>query len=183
MSHTIYTTNAVILHRVPVGEAESVVWLLTEKLGLLTAHAQGARKEQAKMRAYLQTLGVTRVSLVRGKHVWRVTGAEMSTYDTREENRIVSGTVIQARARIASFVRKMIIANNGEDQKLFETVYTAWQEMHHNNYETWELWTMIRILVILGYIDTTVLARFEEGTLQKHECMTIIHNAIAESHL
>ena len=69
MSHTIYTTEAIILKRVATGEADVTLWILTEDLGIIVARAQGARKEVSKMRSHLQVLDLLSLSVVKGRMI------------------------------------------------------------------------------------------------------------------
>jgi len=70
-----YATEAIVLGRTPLGEASSLVWLLTRELGLVRARAQGVRKPGAKLAAPLQTLAQSDVILLKGKEGWRLSGA------------------------------------------------------------------------------------------------------------
>ena len=64
-----------MLGRSPLGEASSLVSLLTSELGLVRARAQGVRKPGAKLSAALTTLAQSDVILLRGKEGWRLSGA------------------------------------------------------------------------------------------------------------
>jgi hypothetical protein len=70
-----YETSGIVLSRTHVGEATTLVTLLTPDLGLVSARAQSLRNTGAKLAASLPTLALSHVVLVRGKEGWRVTGA------------------------------------------------------------------------------------------------------------
>ena len=70
-----YATEAIVLGRTQLGEASSLVSLLTNELGLIRARAQGVRKPGAKLSAALTTLAESDVILVKGKEGWRLSGA------------------------------------------------------------------------------------------------------------
>src|SRR3989344_4598974 len=76
MAYHIHTTRAIILMSRAEGDGHKMLTLLTEDLGLLPAHAQSIRMQKSKLRYHLQDYSFARVSLVRGKALWRVTGAE-----------------------------------------------------------------------------------------------------------
>ena len=184
MSHTIYTTNAIILHSVPTGEADSTVWLLTEDLGLIVARAQSARKEKAKMRSFIQVGNVSQVSLVRGKQVWRMTGAEVSTYYKHQAQSNSTDTLAQATfAQLSRFVRRMTITDIQSTKELFQHMLTAWHTITIHNHKEVELHTIAEILITLGYLDASRLDKYKAKTIQKDAFVHIINNAIAASHL
>jgi len=70
-----YATEAIVLGRTQLGEASSLIFLLTNELGLIRARAQGVRKPGAKLSAALTTLAESDVMLVKGKEGWRLSGA------------------------------------------------------------------------------------------------------------
>ncbi len=84
-----------------VGEANTLVYILTRDLGLLRAAARSARAEQSKLRYGLEPLTCARFSFVRGKNEWKLTGVEEvvhigAGYDT-------------ARIRAAGKVAKLLL--------------------------------------------------------------------------
>lgn len=85
MSHHIYQTKAYVIEGVDSGEANKRLLLLTEDLGLIVVAAQGVRLGVSKLKASIQDFSYVRVSVVRGKEVWRLTNAEklISLYDKR----------------------------------------------------------------------------------------------------
>lgn len=76
MAHALHTTHALVLGSVETKEADKALWLFTEDLGLVVARATSVREEVSKLRYALAELSRTRVTLVRGKAGWKVTGAE-----------------------------------------------------------------------------------------------------------
>jgi DNA repair protein RecO (recombination protein O) len=62
-----YRTDALILARRPLGEADSVFTLLTPELGRFDAVARGVRKAQSKLRGHLEALTCVHLQLARGK--------------------------------------------------------------------------------------------------------------------
>lgn len=85
MSHHIYQTKGYIIDSVESGEANSRLTVLTEDLGLIVVAAQGVRKINSKLSASIQNLSYSKLSVVRGKEVWRLTNAEkmISLFDRR----------------------------------------------------------------------------------------------------
>lgn len=85
MSHHIYQTKAYVIESVETGEANRRLFLLTEDLGLISVAAQGVRHGVSKLKSSIQDLSYSKVSVVRGKEVWRLTNAEklISLFDRR----------------------------------------------------------------------------------------------------
>ncbi|MCR4311012.1 MAG: recombination protein O N-terminal domain-containing protein [Candidatus Taylorbacteria bacterium] len=75
MSHHLYHTSGFILGSSASGEANRVFRIFTREVGLVYATAQGVRYLKSKLRYGLQDYSFVDVSLVRGREVWRVTGA------------------------------------------------------------------------------------------------------------
>ena len=73
MSHTKYTTEALVLRSFDVGESDRYFALLTKDIGLIQAQARGVRNLKSKQRYALQNFSRSQVSLVRGKSKWRIT--------------------------------------------------------------------------------------------------------------
>ncbi|MCD5384498.1 MAG: recombination protein O N-terminal domain-containing protein [Candidatus Pacebacteria bacterium] len=178
MSHTIYNTSAIVLDRVDTRESDLTLWLLTQDLGLVLARAQGARKELAKMRAYLQTLGTLSVSMVRGKYEWRVTGVEticgMESELTVESRR--------AFARIAKFIKRMTVSD--PTVELFDLLLKVRVELQqckdNNKINTIELLAVAKILISLGYMDAKIL---NNKNITKSKLTEDVNMAINGSHL
>ena len=76
MSHHIYKTEGFVLGSVNIGEANQYLSLFTKDLGLVKATARSVREERSKLRYSLQHFSYSSFSLVRGRNVWRITGAQ-----------------------------------------------------------------------------------------------------------
>ncbi len=179
MSHTIYTTDAIVLHKVNTGESDVTLWLLTKELGLIIARAQGARKEVAKMRANIQLFSLFKASLVRGKYVWRVTGTESvqgGSLDT---------LALSIFARISAFVRRMILTDTQGGSELFEITKKVREKLLKDGgmIESTEREAIAKILISLGYIEPAILSKMEHNQITQRELAHIVNNALANSHL
>jgi len=58
-----------------IGEGHRYITLFTKDLGLVKAHARSVREERSRLRYSLQHFSYSDFSLVRGRDVWRITGA------------------------------------------------------------------------------------------------------------
>jgi len=73
--HELRTTDAFVVNRYPHGESNFTYKLFTEQFGLLYAHGQGVRELKSRNKYALQVGQLSEVTLVRGREVWRITGA------------------------------------------------------------------------------------------------------------
>ncbi|GIW12650.1 MAG: DNA repair protein RecO [Tepidiforma sp.] len=69
-------TEAIVLRRRPIGEADAVLTLLTLAEGRVDAVARGIRKPQAKLRGHLEPVTRSRLMLARGRSLDVVAQAE-----------------------------------------------------------------------------------------------------------
>lgn len=112
-----YATEAIVLGRTSLGEASSLVFLLTSELGLVRARAQGVRKPGAKLSAALTTLAESDVILLKGKEGWRLSGAILA-----HDHFTDLGPDARERAgRVASLMLRLVTdAGGGETFVLYK---------------------------------------------------------------
>ncbi len=116
MSHHIYQTKAFIIDSVDVGEANKLLTIFTDDLGLIHVSAQGVRIMKSKLRQSIQDLSYSKIALVRGKEYWRLTSAEklISLYDKR-----VHLQVRKVIAQALQFVKRLT-AGEAKHDELFD---------------------------------------------------------------
>jgi DNA repair protein RecO len=183
--HHIYTTPAFVIHSSPHGESGKFLLLFTREFGMIGATAQGIRLGQSKLRYHMQDFNFSNVSVVRGKEVWRVTGAH--------ELEHASSTLVHLK--ILKLLKRLL---QGEDknEKLFEILEELYRtEIKETDFEYVECLTMLRVLNALGYIrsieqfgqflDTNLI---DEGLLDrvkkfKLDIVKVINQALKESQL
>ncbi len=195
MSHTIYNTEGFVLKSVNFGEANKYYYLFTKDFGLIKASAQGVRHLQSKLRYGLVDFSLARVSLVRGREVWRLTGSEKLTdYSSnlrKQEFLLVS--------RIFSLLLRLL---HGEEKNefLFDSLlqglnFLAKENLENKNLENFECVLALRTLSALGYIGK--LADFDQFTSSPYftlellstmatlrtQAITEINKSLAETHL
>jgi recombinational DNA repair protein (RecF pathway) len=71
-----YTTQAIIIESFDQGENDRVYKLFTREFGMIMAHAKSIRKLESKLRAHVEPRTISLVTVVRGRDVWRLVGAE-----------------------------------------------------------------------------------------------------------
>jgi recombinational DNA repair protein (RecF pathway) len=116
VSYRIYHTDGYIIDSSVSGESNKIFTILTYELGTIIATAQGVRKLQSKLRYSLQDLTFAKFALVRGKEIWRITGAEkiVNIYDKK-----IPIQIKQSLARVLVFIKRL---SPGEalNKKVFE---------------------------------------------------------------
>ncbi len=197
MSHHLYHTDGYILGSAPSGEANKTLFLFTRDLGMIVAAVQGVRFLKSKLRYHLQDFSECRVSLVRGREVWRLTNAALTTDLHREfSSRRECLTPI---ANIFSLLRRLL---HGEEknEELFATLKVAFaflsaETLSPDEVQSFEAILVLRVLKLLGYIgahreteqflDHTTFSAELLALLKpvRREVLLTINRSLAETHL
>jgi recombinational DNA repair protein (RecF pathway) len=171
--------------------------MLTKDFGLLGVHARGVRKMTSKQRPFLQNLAFSRVSLVRGRNIWRLVHIEESK-DSVVTNRTPSERVVASR--VGRILRRFI---QGEEfnPALFDSIkygllHLRKVDIADQGMHTVENLIVLRVLFYLGYvsrdeIDSALLedtASYSEESLgcalkNRQIIDSIIYQAVEESGL
>ena len=193
--HAIRTTRGFVIGSRPYGEADKIVSVFTRDLGLVSAVAQGIRREGSKLRYHVQDLSLGDVSLVRGRELWRLTSARMAgspLWSASPEAR-------EAAARIAAIVQRLV-RGEAADPGLFDRVEAfaeraAVPSLSPEELRALESLSVLRILAALGYIgDEPDVSPFVDGDRLDPETLSLaaerrlainkhINKALKESHL
>jgi DNA repair protein RecO (recombination protein O) len=171
MSYHTHHTEALVIKGFSVGEDNRFFSLFTRELGLLRALAKSVRLERSKLRYHLQEYAFVRVSLVRGRDIWRVTGAG----DSHNPYRELAGEphkqliVLQITALLSRLLQGEEI-----DASLFDLVSSGFSflrevPMDAETVHTFECMLVLRILARLGYVgDDTEIHPFLQGAELSH---------------
>lgn len=151
MSYQIYTTQALVIKRIPY-DANVSYLLYTKEMGLISALATGVRKSESKLRYALQEYSLCEVSLVKGRHTWRLTSAVLET------NLYLATSAGSAREVIARICTQIVrlVAGQEKDEQLFESLTCGLRELAVAPLElvsSLEILVMLRMLRILGYVS------------------------------
>jgi recombinational DNA repair protein (RecF pathway) len=102
--YRMYITEALVCASKNSNTADKSYLLFTKEAGILWASARSVREERSKHRYALQDFGIVRVSLVRGKAGWRVTGSEAVSnlyfYAQNRETRTLVRNVVRLLRRL-----------------------------------------------------------------------------------
>lgn len=193
--HHIYHTHGFILSSRNSGEANKMLSIYTREMGLVRATCQGIRLHKSKLRFALQDFSYTKVDLVRGKDVWRVTSATNITSFPYARSDRQSLLLI---ARLSKLIERFC---NGEEEsnKIFDDFLQALYLLDDTSIsketrEALELHLVLRIMNSLGYIgESTMLSSYLstsfdqveiEGLLKERQSIIAhINKALNESGL
>ncbi len=146
-----------------VGEAHTLVWLLTHDLGLVRAKATSARVEHSKLRYGLETLSMGRYCMLRGKNEWKLTGVENISHELAAGER-------DRRVRSGKITKLLLRLIHGEERvpALYKTVVEGLGAIARaatpTDAEAVETVLVLRVLAHLGYLPhTQALSQFIEG--------------------
>ncbi len=170
MSYQIYTTEAVILKRIPY-DANVSYLLFTKDLGLISALATGVRKSESKLRYALQEYSLIQISLVKGRSTWRITSAVLL------ENLFLHAETEAAKSVIARICTQVmrLVAGQEKDEQLFLAVQSGFLELSKapdSAVAALEILIMLRMLHLLGYVSEveeplfTHYTAYDEKTLE-----------------
>lgn len=151
--HHIYQTEGFVLRTLPAAEESKSIRLMTRDLGLVRARAQGVRRNASKLRFALQEFSYCKISLVRGKEVWRIVNAvplENAYFALRGQP-----DALAAVARILSLLGRLV-SGEEEHAELFDIVRSSVESFANETFEAQEILlaesiTVLRILAALGY--------------------------------
>lgn len=148
MAYKTYTTDALVISIRDRAGADRSIQLFTEDSGMLSARATGIREEKSKMRYALQPFSFARVTLVRGKHEWRLTGA------LPESNVFFSASDRACRGQLLKFMRLVSRVITGEEasRELFRIVSDGVRHLAVHDDEIAYRVSVFRLLTTLGYI-------------------------------
>ena len=146
----MYTTDAIVCGGRSRNTTDRIVWLFTREAGMVPAIAKGVREEKSKLRYALQDFSLTNVSLVRGRHDWRITGAdaEANLY-YHLDSRDMRATVM----RVLQMLRR-ILPGEEAHPRLFDLVTDGLRTCAaaECSDELFEQVLTLRVLYALGYI-------------------------------
>lgn len=167
--HEKYITEGVVLGKRSVGEANTLVFILTRELGLVRAKATSSRREVSKLRYGLEALSRGRYTFVRGKAEWRLTGVD-------EVSREFLGTTPAQSKRLGQVSRLLmrLVLSAEHTPELYKTVCGGFESLAHTEghldssrqgelADSVECVLVLRILAHLGYLpELPALAPFVE---------------------
>jgi DNA repair protein RecO (recombination protein O) len=120
-----YQTEAIIIKKTKLGEADRILTLLTPRLGKVPAVAKGVRRPRSKMSGHLEMLTHSLISLARGKNIDTVT----NTQTINSFLPLKSDLELASYALYATELVNQFAAENLENQPLFELLLQTLQRL------------------------------------------------------
>lgn len=147
-------------------EADRRYRILTRERGLLLASATSVRKEQSKLKYFLQKLNLVEVELISSKSGYRITGGQLIGKTSKNINL----RALSALDRLGILIARLCQAS---DEHLglfyiFDSVIRQFgNQVSKINIEVVELWGTARILQEFGYFNPDFSPEINPNLLQK----------------
>jgi len=144
----VYQTEAIIIKRIKLGEADRILTLYTPELGKLKAVAKGNRRPQSKLGGHVELLTHSRLMLARGRNLDIITQAQTinNFLAIKDDLELISRGLYIAEL-VDSFTGEHI-----EDRRIFDLVLDALQQLSHaNDCELVLRYFELHLLNYLGY--------------------------------
>lgn len=139
-----YTTSCLVIESFDNGEHDKVYKLFTRDFGMITAHAKSIRKLESKLRAHVLPRSVSLVTLVQGREVWRLVGAE--------QQEVVGDSVHDVTSLIKRFVR-----GEGSHKALYDRLIQFLHVTTKYEIKLSRVLLYYILLVELGYADACAI--------------------------
>ena len=177
MSNEIIHTKSLLVGRRPIGENDLLLTVLSDKIGVITAIASGARKEESKNRFGLQVGSISNIDIVRGREFWRIGSTESLLHIPT----LYFVPVWRALRVVSQFYQGEVA--HPEIINLFERIY----KIENLKKKEVELLLVYGILNELGYIDDTLDTLSNVNLVMEdfnhNSYIKAINNAMSSSHL
>ena len=150
--HNRYESECFVFKSYSDKESSRTYILFSKELGLIYAKAQGIELPASKLRASLEAPAKSKVSLVRGKEIWRIVGAEKvdSLWHSLRNNR----EALMLMSRLFSLTKRML-PKEERHEEIYSIMEDCLEALSRKNevddYEVIELLGVSRILHHLGY--------------------------------
>lgn len=140
-----YVTTCLVIESFDQGENDRVYKLFTREFGLITVHAKSIRKLESKLRAHVLPRTMSLVTLVQGREVWRLVGAE-------EQQQIEGSAIHEVVTLIKRFIR-----GEGAHKALYDRLIQFLQTTSKYEHKMSYVLLYYILLVDLGYADARII--------------------------
>jgi DNA repair protein RecO (recombination protein O) len=111
-----YQTEAIIIKKTKLGEADTILTLYTPHLGKIQGFAKSLRKTKSKMAGHLELLTHSQISLARGRNIDTLTGAQtINSFLPLKSDLELSSCALYATELVNQFA-----AADAEDYPIFQ---------------------------------------------------------------
>lgn len=139
-----YTTEGIIIESYDQGEHDRAFKMFTKDFGMIICHARSIRKLESKLRAHVLPRNISLVTLVKGREVWRLTGAERKNIET---------PFIQEVTELV----KRFVRGEGANKSLYKRLIGLSSLTENHDHDKVRLLMYYVLLVELGYADGRVI--------------------------
>lgn len=178
-----YTTPALVIESFDQGEHDRVYKLFTREFGLVMAHAKSVRKLESKLRAHTLPRSLSLVTLVQGREMWRLVGAEEKSGGENAHE-------------VAQLIKRFI-RGEGAHKALYDRLMVFIGSHEHYDSGKARLLLYYVILVELGYADAKAIGAkdikeyvtwsvddlYTHLLLSYGQVRTHVHDVLKEMHL
>lgn len=168
-----FTTRALVLNQYTSDENDVILKVFTEEFGVIFVVAKSLKKKDGKLKAHVRKYHFANLTLVKGKEVWRLTGAsELAMLVLNLEN--------ADRKSLIPEISKLIDRLYHGSEKHGELFHRVFNLIHTHDQDSNNLRRSIYLscLIELGYIDLSCLdiASIEEFRMKSDEDLLIACN-------
>jgi len=143
-----YQTEAIIIKKIKLGEADRILTFYTPHLGKIRAVAKGVRRPRSKMAGHLELLTHSLVSLARGRNLDTVTGSQ--TIDSFLP--LKSDLQLTSCALYAAEIIEQFTADHIENYPLFQMLLETMHRLCQGNDNEMVLrYFELHLLDLVGY--------------------------------
>jgi len=146
MSIEKYTTEAFILREYERDENDMVYKVWTRDFGIIFVLARSIRKITAKLRMVIKKNDFVLITVVKGKDVWRLTGAE----EYKKNTNVGDGDwQFKAKKIIGEAINKLI-----EEKKTYKKLFDRLESIfvEEENYKSFSLIDINKFKILITYI-------------------------------
>jgi DNA repair protein RecO (recombination protein O) len=143
-----YQTEAIIIKKTKLGEADTILTLYTPNLGKTQGFAKSLRKTKSKMAGHLELLTHSQISLVRGRNIDTITGTQ--TIDSFLP--LKSDLELTSCALYATELVNQFAAEDVEDEPVFQLLLATLKRLsQRENSELVLRYFELQLLGLVGY--------------------------------
>ncbi|MFC2072166.1 DNA repair protein RecO [Chloroflexota bacterium] len=143
-----YQTEAIIIKKTKLGEADSILTLYTPQLGKIQGFAKSLRKPKSKLAGHLELLTHSLVSLARGRNLDTITGSQtINSFLPLKSDLQLSSCALYGTELVNQFT-----AEHVENRPLFRLLLEAMEQLcQANNKELVLRYFELQLLNEVGY--------------------------------
>ncbi len=120
-----YQTEAIIIKKTKLGEADRILTLYTPDLGKIQAVAKGVRRPRSKLAGHLELLTHSLVSLARGRNLDTITGSQtINSFLPLKSDLGLTSYALYATELVSQFT-----ADHIENRPLFQLLLETMQQL------------------------------------------------------